>query len=132
MDLNKIIKAIFVKQRENRDLYLELAQKTIFLVSEQDFRKIYLATTSNQFKRSVTVKPPAAAADSEDNFDHLFAKDLVEYGGFPPVVARKTVEKDKIESKTEALVQLCKQMKEGLLDLEEHEEKPKIEQRVES
>ena len=56
VDLNKTIKNIFIKQRENRDKYIELAQKTIFLVTEDEFRKILLITQSNTFKRSGTLK----------------------------------------------------------------------------
>ena len=72
VDLNKLIKSIFIKQRENRDKYIELAQKTIFLVTEEDYRKIILLTQSNTFKRSSTMRAQAHSnvdQANDDNFD---------------------------------------------------------------
>ena len=51
------MKQIFIKQREDRDKYLELSQKTIFLVTEEDYRKIVYTTQSSTFKRSATKAP---------------------------------------------------------------------------
>jgi hypothetical protein len=64
------------------------------------------------------------ANEEDDNFDKIFARELINYGGFHPTIAKKTHEKEgeKIEKKTEHLAQLIKQAKEGLIDLEEEEE----------
>ena len=39
-----------------------------------------------------------------DNFDNIFVQELVNYGGFNSKLAKKTLGKETIEGKTEALV----------------------------
>ncbi|CDW71537.1 UNKNOWN [Stylonychia lemnae] len=131
VDLNKTIKNIFIKQRENRDKYIELAQKTIFLVTEEEFRKILTITKSNTFKRATTMKQqPQQEQVDEDNFDNVFVQELINYGGINPKVAKKTLEKDTIEGKTETLVQIQKQIKEGLFELDDGQDQPEDKEKV--
>ena len=86
-----------------------MASKPIFLISEDDYKKIVYITQSSTFKRSAIMKPKTASSqEDEDNFDKMFAEDLVNYGGFHPFIAKKTVEKEGIANKTEHLVKLCK------------------------
>jgi hypothetical protein len=54
--LNKIVKQMFMRQRDDRDRYCDLASKTVYLVSEEDFRRIQKCLMTNTFKRSSTIK----------------------------------------------------------------------------
>ncbi len=49
VDLNKLVKNIFIRQRQDRDKYIELAQKTVFLISSAEYHKIIniLQSTDN-------------------------------------------------------------------------------------
>jgi hypothetical protein len=51
VDLNKIVKMMFVKQREDRDKYCDLSSKTIYLVSEDDYQRINRCFSNGGFKR---------------------------------------------------------------------------------
>jgi hypothetical protein len=97
-----------------------LAQKTIFVVSQVDFQTLNDIFKSRDQTKSAT-KPATSQQNEDDNFDKVFARELINYGNFHPAYAKKILETEglSIEKKTEKLTQLCKQAKEGILDLED-------------
>lgn len=123
-DLNKLIKNIFIRQREDRDKYIELAQKTVFLVSSIDYHKISNILHSTDHGNATKSSAPS----DDDNFDKIFMRELINYGGFHPSVAKKTLEKEGlgIEKKTELLAELSKMAKEGLIDLTDASEEIRL------
>lgn len=66
--------------------------------------------------------------DEEDNFDRVFEDELIQYGGFHKSIAKKVSVKENkdtpvtMENRTEKLVKLCKQLKEGSIDIEEDDD----------
>ena len=56
---------------------------------------------------------------AEDNFEQILEQELINYGGFSPQIAKKVVNKEgSLEVKTAELVQVCKNIKEGLIEID--------------
>ena len=69
-----------------------------------------------------------AETNEDESFDQVFLHEIQTYGGFHHSVARKT-NKDgaagkSLEKKTERLVKLCKQVRDGDIDFDDEEELP--------
>lgn len=120
-DLNQLIKKIFGKQREDRDKYIELAQKTVFLVSHSDYHSLNDILQSKQTFKSASKQNVAPQNEDDESFDKILSREIINYGNYHPSIAKKLLEQQglTIEKRTEKLVQLSKQLKEGILDLED-------------
>lgn len=65
VDLRALMKSVFTRQRSDRDKYLELAQKTVFLVDEQDYKRILGIVQARSTKKGT-------ASGEDESFDKVF------------------------------------------------------------
>jgi len=102
MDFNQLVANILELQAQNPDRYLNLAQKTVFMIEKQEFdqiTEIMLSADKGPKREAQAAKQPNVFGGTP--FEESLIEELINYGGFSRVLAEKIISKEKsLEKKT--------------------------------